>query len=950
MRRLPWLLPILLAAPVAAQPVVVRVGTHDGFGRVVFEFQQSQNFTTERQGNALLLHFPAGVAIPDAPDAARNIAAVTGGGGLATITIPAAARLRVVRLGTRVVVDVLDPVKRSVPNRADPLPAAKAVSQVLPTPPIWGEASRAPNPSAAIVVPDKAAALRVSPVQSVPLQPPLPEPLPTPAANLAPTAPPAPAVTTLALAAIPAVPQAGPGSGTVVFPFGPTVAAASFRHGSEAWVVFDDQRPIDLGTLAGDPVFDGATVDVLPSATLLRLKLPATRVVTLEHRPEGWSVTAKDGPSAGPIAMPFAQPRRLLFPSAVLGQVVAVPDVDTGRNLLIGTMKEGGPGVPVALNCPDFTIRPSWQGIVIEPVSDRVVLRAAPDGFEVTTGGPLSAAFANGTAASAAVLTRRFDFPAEPIPTLLRRLQNQVREDGQAPAQARLIARLAAAQTMLALGLGPEAQSLLHLAVTEDPRAASDPDLMGLTGIAALLSFRPAEASGLAAPGLDGSDEITLWRAVRTAMADETSPEAAQALSTTSALVLAYPTALRDRLLPVVAETMVAGGASNAADALLARLPDEPSLAFARATRLEQKGETTAALTLYDALATGRDRSVSAHASTRATLLRLSTAAITPAQAMKMLEESFSNWRGDARERDLRVKTAEIATQADDWREAFSILRETAQLFPDAAANIGTRMTEMMRAFLSGPAASQVKPLDLVALAEENAEAIAKDETSGMGALLADKLIALDLPQRAGSVIQQMITAMPPGSGQAALGARLASLRLSEQDAAGAAAALTQTDAPDLPPNLRDDRLMLEARIHSMMHDKAAATAILAGLSTPAADEMRATILAEDGDWHGSALALDSAARRELPDEGPLSSEQQDFVLRLTSAHAQAGDETALKALSERQGTRMSGARADMFRLLTSAPVNHVSDLRRVSGEVAMARALPSSLATVGTR
>lgn len=947
MRCLPWVLPVLLAGPVAAQPVVVRLGTHDGFGRVVFEFQQSPSFTTERQGNSLLLHFPAGGEVPDTPGVARNIAAVTGGGGLATITMQPSARLRVVRIGKRVVVDVLDPAARVAPSRPGPPAAAKTVPQVSPAPPIHGEASRSPTPTAAIPVADKAAVAGLPPVApaTVPAQPAAPEPLPDPA----PTASPA-AVTTLALAASPAVPRAGPGSGGALLPFGPTVAAATFRHGDEAWVVFDDQRPIDLAALADDPAFAGAAVDLLPSATLLRLKLPATRVVQLDHRAEGWAVTAKDGPSTGAVAMPTAQPLRLLFATPMLGQVVAVPDADTGRNLLIGTMKEGGPGVPVTLNSPEFTILPSWQGIVIDPVSDRVVLRAVTEGFEVTTGSALAATFVNGAVASAAMLTRRFDFPSEPVLTLLRRLQTQVTEDGQAPAQARLNARKAAAQTMLALGLGPEAESLLHLAVTEDPRAASDPDVLGLTGIAALLSYRPAEAGGLDAPGLDGSDEVTLWRAIRTAMMDGTSVQAAQALTTSSALVVAYPTALRDRLLPLTAETMVAGGAAKAADALFASLPDEPLLAYARATRLEQRGDTAAALAAYDALATGHDRSVSAQAATRATLLRLATGAITPADAVKTLEASFNDWRGDARERDLRLKTAAVAAQAGDWRKAFGLLKETSQLFPDAAADIGARMTDMMRAFLSGPAALQIKPLDLVTLAEENAALVGQDDKSGMASLLADKLIALDLPQRAGAVIQQMIAAMPPGSGQASLGARLATLRLSEGDAAGAAAALARTDAPELPAALQDERLMLEARIHALTQDNAGATAILARLNTAAADEMRATLLAEDGDWHGSALALDSAARSVLPDEGPLSPEQQDFVLHLISAHSRAGDEAALRALSERQGNRMTGGRADMFRLLTSAPVSHVSDLRRAGGEIAMARAIPSSLATVGSR
>ena len=715
--------------------------------------------------------------------------------------------------------------------------------------------------------------------------------------------------------------------------------------------MFDDQRPIDLGSLTGDSVFTGAVVDVLPAATVLRVKLPQARVLQLEQQADGWVVIAKDGPPASPIVMPSAGASRLLFAASAPGRVVVIPDADTGRNLLVGTMRAAGPGVPVPVRLPEFAVNPSWQGVVIEPVSDRVALRAVPEGFVVTTGGALAptlerpAAFAN-----AAVLTRRFDFPAEPVTTLLRRLQAQVQEEGRAPAQARFSARKAAAQTMLALGLGPEAQSLLRLAVTEDPRASGDPELNGLAGIAALLSYRPEDAGGLDAPGLGGSDEVALWRALRIAMASDASPHAAQALATTAGLVLAYPSAMRDRLLPVVVEALIAGGAGKSADAMLASLPEEPLLAFARAARSEQKGETDAALKLYGALAGGHDRLLSARAAVRATYLRLAGGLISPSSAVQALEQSFAAWRGDGRERDLRLRTAEIAAQANEWRKGLSILREAAQLFPDDAADIARRMTAMVGDLLHGPGAASIKPLDLVALAEENAGIIAKADASGMGLLLADKLTALDLPQRAGSVIEQMIAALPNGVGRAALGARLADLRLSEQDPAAARAALTLTDAPDLPSDVQDDRLMALARARAMEHDRAGATAILARLGTPDADEMRAGVLADDGDWHGAALALDSAAMAKLPNDGPLSPEQQDFVLRLVSAHSQAGEEAALQTLSIRQASRMTGARADMFRLLTSAPVNHVSELRRVGGEVAMARALPSSLAAIGTR
>ena len=530
------------------------------------------------------------------------------------------------------------------------------------------------------------------------------------------TAPAAPAPGSPAVSAEPVslaatrmpLPPGTPGSAALL-PFGATVSAAAFRHGAEGWVVFDERRPLDVAALGDDPMLTGAVVQLLPQATLLRLKMPPGRDLRLEHQKAGWSVTLADKPSSAAPLVPVTKDNRLLFPASDPGQIVVVADPDSGQNVLVGTMHTGGPGVPVAYRVPEFAVRPSWQGVVVEPLSDRTQLRVVPEGFALEMGGPLAPAPDSARAlADAAVLTRRFDFPSQPASTLLRELQVEVDDQGHAPAQAKLVPRKRAAQTMLALGLGAEAQSLLNLASSEDPRAVDDPDVAGLTGIASLLSGRPAESDGLLNPALNGSDEVALWRAVRATMLRPDSPEAAPVFAATVGLVMSYPAALRNRLLPMAAETMATGGAADAADALLAKLPDEPLLVFTRALRLEAKGKTDDALTLYDALAAGRDRLSSARAATRATLLRLSSGAIGSAEAANQLERGFLNWRGDDRERKLRLRVASLRAQAGQWHEAFNLLRETVQLFPDTAPTVNARMTALMTDLLRGPSAEKL--------------------------------------------------------------------------------------------------------------------------------------------------------------------------------------------------------------------------------------------------
>ena len=60
----------------------------------------------------------------------------------------------------------------------------------------------------------------------------------------------------------------------VLLPFDPGVGAAALMRGDQALVVFDAPKPLDLAALRDDPVFSTAAVEVLPTATLLRLRPP----------------------------------------------------------------------------------------------------------------------------------------------------------------------------------------------------------------------------------------------------------------------------------------------------------------------------------------------------------------------------------------------------------------------------------------------------------------------------------------------------------------------------------------------------------------------------------------------------------------------------------------------------------------------------------------------------
>jgi hypothetical protein len=731
-------------------------------------------------------------------------------------------------------------------------------------------------------------------------------------------------------------------------PFPDNVGAAAFRRRDETLVVFDDRRAIDMAALASDPAFAGARAELLPAGTLIRITSQAGTSISLGKTPQGWTVAALAAPLSPQPFAPALDDTFLGLSARDPGRVLTIADPVTGDTLLIGTQRLPGQGMLTLHRMAQFALLPTVQGVVAAPLADSVALRVVPNGFAVTTApDPLAVTPLEADSLSeAGALTRRFDFPDLPTDQLSERLAAEIAEAAAVPPLARGPKRREAALTMIGLGMGAEAEALLLLTAADDPRQAASADVIGLTAIAAVLAGRPDEAAGIDDPRLNGTDEVVLWRALRVAMRDEASPLAATALAGTVPLLMSYPAPIRDRLLPGAVETMVQGGADATARALLAHAADLPGLDMARAMLAQVTGSTDVALARYDALAAGHDQFARARAGVRAVELRLASGKFDARQAAEAFDRLLFAWRGDQRELALRERLAGLRQQLGEWRPALALLRDSEALFPDQATDIHARLQASFDGLLRDDATDKLPPLEFVALVDANADLVPNTrEGEAMQAMLADKLLALDLPKRAGPVLEKLMAAVPAGPGRAAFGLRLATLRLGESDAGGALAALSASDTAGLPAALNEQRVLLRDKAQARWGDVAGAVGTLAALDTVAAEAARATILEQAKDWLGADRALAGLVAKTVPETGDLDDGARRSLLRLATAAARAGDEATLAGLRERQEARMgTGPLADMFRLLTSDPVHGTADLARAGREVGYARALPANL------
>ncbi len=822
--------------------------------------------------------------------------------------------------------------------RPEPRPAPPTAAAPAATPPVAAASRPAPPVEAA------PPATRAEPILTLappPAAPPPPAAAPRPQPPLASLAGPPPIRARLAQE-----PELG---AAMRLQLGAGAGVAALRRGEQALLLVETERPIEFGGLLREPAFQGIQASRIPGATLVSFPLPPGQHLALRQEGEAWLVAVVPRQHPALAATPalraeFDQGRAILH-AARPSRVVSLTDPLTGGPLLIGLVAQAAPRQLVTRGLADLDLLETFLGVAVLARADRVALRSGAERFLLSVEGGSVALAAEPSEGQFAALgmTRSFDLPAQPMPALLERLRSQQAAVASAAPLLRAEPRLATAQTLLALGLPQEAQAMLRLAAQESPESALDRRQAFLTGMAALLAGRPGEAVGLDAE-LPGSDELLLWRSLRAAMLGD-AQAAAPGLAATWPLLAAYPEGLRRRVLGPAAEALVEGGQHAAARRLIESAAEDPAILLAQAMLEEATGQPARALEAYAAAANGRDRLMRARALRRSIELRLATGRLDAAGAARAMESALFAWRGDAREVAMRERIAALRRESGDPRAALNLLRETETLFPEQA---GSLRGPIQAAFLH--ALETEAPLGAVALYDAHPELLPQGEAGeGMLTLLTERLLALDLPDRAAGLLRRAMERAPAGEGRAALGARLAALRLGERDAEGALSALSASSAPRLPAPLVQTRSLLAAQAEARRGNRDLAVEALQALG-PAGDEPLSELLADGRDFVGAAAAL-GRHLNSLPAGGePLSEAQQRLVLRQAALLAMAGDERGLAQHRGRFAAQLAaGPMAGAFDALTTDPVRGLADLPRLARELNLFRSFPQRLEPLRT-
>ncbi|WP_454018735.1 tetratricopeptide repeat protein [Azospirillum sp. Marseille-Q6669] len=955
------------AAPAPARSagrVTVSVADTPEQSRLSFTWPEGANYTLRRDGaSATLLFDRNGNAdlAPVARTALRNIQNVEqfrqANGALAvTFAVPQDAEIKDSKSGRSVVIDVQNPGTRAGLPTGDaasapppgattttvrPPSAAAAAPQPATPPAAAARPAAAPLPAkevAAVSVPAKAEAAKTDPAKTDPAKP-------DPA-------------------------KAEPQGPTLVFDAGGPASIAVYPRAGHLYIVFDKPLPIGAGKAIGGAGTVGA-IEPVPATggSAFRTRIGALVWPKIERQGTSWKITPSSRLTGTPPFELKIDPEpdfllgaRLLVRAADAATVVTLSDPDVGDRLQVVPLPAPGNAIPESHRYADLELLPSYQGVVVRPIADAITVRPVKEGVEVTAAGGLHlspmADAGNRPSASAQTASlppkpspggasntltpptdpkpvpsgrRLFDLPAwkkGDLDHYTEARQNLQLNIVNAPDSERPRAQLDLARFYLANGFGQEAIGMMDVLQEAQPDLEGWPEFRALRGAARFLAGNTdAAAEDFAHPNLANNGEAALWRAA--IAADRNDWPAAQAGFKAAAPILnSYPDPILTKLATRAAEAALKTGDAPFAKRLLDRIverggtdaEERPDVQYLRGLYYAQTNEPERALEQLTASYNSLDRYYRAKAGLALVNLQLAEGQMSPPAAAERLAGLTFTWRGDELEMQIRQRMGEVLIAAGQYADGFNAMKETAALVADTPrAEEITREMSRIFADLYKDGAQKLPTIEALQLYDQFRELTPVGEAGDeVIRQLAERLISVDLLNRAADLLQHQVEYRLSGEDKARVGTRLASVRLLDNKPEDALRALELSNVPNLPADLVGERRLMQAKALAELGRGDEALLLLSEDDSKPANSLRVDIAWRAQKWEAAAFALNKLIGPPPPPTQPINPATSQLVLNRAVALALAGDGTNLNLLRKEFGSAMTnGPDVDAFRVLT---------------------------------
>jgi tetratricopeptide (TPR) repeat protein len=665
----------------------------------------------------------------------------------------------------------------------------------------------------------------------------------------------------------------------IVFPFRTATAAAAFRSADAVWLVFDSEEALNLDAIrpqTAAPAREAAAIK-LDGGVAVRIRIDRPQLAGLSATGTSWTLVLGDIISApsqqltvarniadaahANVTIPFDQPSRRH----------RLVDPEAGNALIVVTAPAPIRSFVKGQKFVEFRLPDAVHGVVVEPLSDDIAVELSGDKITIGRPGGL-------TLSAAEMAPQRAAAPMRPIFDLglwkdnrsanftdrLHHLQHQV---ATAADDARIAARLELARFYLAHEMFHEAKAILDIAVAEMKPGAEDTKVLVPRAVANILSGYVAEGlKDLAHPAVGNNYDSQLWKAIAFARQGKWS-EAREKFKNVEFSISALPIeiqriAVTDALRAAleVRDYASASNRLNEIEVVGSVGSAKASIAVLRGRLAEALGkEADAQIEYAEAMKSG-NRAAESEAVLRDVALRLKRGDIKPKDALAQLETLSMTWRGDAVEVEALWHLSRLYAGEGRFRDAFLAVKMATKIAPNSvhSRQMQDDATRWFADLFLGGKGDDLPPVEALAMFYEFRELTPIGRRGDdMIRRLADRLAAIELLDQACELLQYQVDHRLEGAARAQVATRLATFYLMNHKPDRAVAALRATRIAELAGELRQQRLLLEARAQSDLGRHDLALDIIANAPGREAIRLRSDIHWAARRWRDSAEQIE---------------------------------------------------------------------------------------------
>lgn len=484
-------------------------------------------------------------------------------------------------------------------------------------------------------------------------------------------------------------------------------------------------------------------------------------------------------------------------------------------------------------------------------------------------------------------------------------------------------------------------EALGYFSLAEDmlENMRDNPEYQALLAAANTLSGRNLEAqSSFNAPALKDLEEIQYWKAYNFGRLEKWD-EAYKAMPKEIKYINNYPARLRQEVALMLAEVALRAQDGTHAGLYLDLVQQDgdglldPYLSSYRYLLGElrrQEGDSKGAAEIWERLFDEGDKLYRAKAGLAWAKLALSEQSITPEKGVEILEQLRFTWRGDGLETQINHQLGLTYIEMGDYKKGLSILRDMASNTEDDTARFEI-VQDMQKSFASlflGEPSKDLTAIQAVTLYDAFSELLppGQEGTNIIFALL-DKLVAVDLMDRAEVLLKQLIGNRLTGIEKDRATIRLARLQLLNDHPKEALATLADVNlvsSNETKRMIREKTLIEAKALAENGQTRAALDKVKELGNTQEADQLTADISWSKQSWNEAAAALKALVlKKGLAQKESLSNEEAKLILNTAVAINLSNDLQGLQFFQARFEDKMDAtAFGRLFKIVTRPPGN----------------------------